>query len=103
METTEAMKLSIYVGDATRHRRKPMYRAIVKLLHEEDIAGVTVLRGIEGYGSGKQIHTARIEFLSLDLPVVIVAIDQKERIEAVVPRVKELSGTEGLMTVEKVE
>jgi PII-like signaling protein len=37
------------------------------------------------------------------LPVVIVAVDQKEKIEAVIPQVKELSGTEGLMTVEKVE
>jgi PII-like signaling protein len=103
METTEAMKLSIYVGDATRHGRKPVYRAIVKMLHEEEIAGVTVLRGIEGYGSGKQIHTGRIEFLSLNLPVVIVAIDQTEKIEDVIPKVEQLLGTEGLMTVEKVE
>jgi PII-like signaling protein len=103
LETTEAMKLSIYVGDAARHGGKPLYRSIVKLLHEEDIAGVTVLRGIEGYGSAKRIHTARIELLSLDLPVVIVAIDRKEKIEAIITRVKELSGTEGLMTVERVE
>jgi uncharacterized protein len=103
MGTSKATKLSVYVGDATRHGRKPLHKAIVKLLHEEGIAGVTVLRGIEGYGSTGQIHTARIEFLSLDLPVVIVAVDQKEKIEAVIPKVKELSGTEGLMTVEKVE
>ena len=103
METTEAMKLSIYVGDAARHGRKPLYRSIVKLLHKEEIAGVTVLRGIEGYGSGKQIHTARIEFLSLNLPVLIVAIDQREKIEAVIPRVEELLGIEGLVTVERVE
>jgi PII-like signaling protein len=103
LETTEAIKLRIYVDDTARHGRKPLYRSIVKLFHEEEIAGVTVLRGIEGYGSGKRIHTARIEFLSLNLPVMIVAIDQKEKIEAVIPRVKELSGTEGLMTVERVE
>jgi PII-like signaling protein len=103
METIEATKLSVYVGDATRYGRKPLHKAIVKLLHQEGIAGVTILRGIEGYGSTGEIHTARIEFLSLDLPVVIVAVDQKEKIEAVLPMVKELSGNEGLMTVEKVE
>jgi PII-like signaling protein len=103
VETSEARKLSIYLGDATRYRRKPMYRTIVKLLHEEGIAGVTVLRGIEGYGSTGQIHTARIEFLSLDLPVVIVAVDEEEKVEAVIPKVTEVVGTEGLMTVEKVE
>jgi PII-like signaling protein len=103
VETTEARKLSIYMGDATRYGRRPMCRTIVKLLHEEGIAGVTVLRGIEGYGSTKQIHTAKIEFLSLDLPVVIVAVDHKEKIEAVIPKLKEVAGTEGLMSVEKVE
>ena len=103
METSDARKLSIYMGDATRYGRKPMYRTIVKLLHEEEIAGVTVLRGIEGYGSGKQIRTAKIEFLSLNLPVVIVAVDHKEKIEAVIPKVKEVAGMEGLMYVEKVE
>ena len=103
METSEARKLSIYMGDATRYGRKPMYKTIVKLLHEEEIAGVTVLRGIEGYGSTMQIHTAKIEFLSLNLPVVIVAVDQKEKIEAVIPKVEEVAVTEGLITVEKVE
>jgi uncharacterized protein len=91
------------MGDATRYGRKPMYRTTVKLLHEEEIAGVTVLRGIEGYGSTKQIHTAKIEFLSLNLPVVIVAVDHKEKIEAVIPKVKEVAGTEGLLSAEKVE
>ena len=103
MQTTEARKLSIYMGDATRYGRRPMCRTIVKLLHEEEIAGVTVLRGIEGYGSTMQIRTAKIEFLSLNLPVVIVAVDHKEKIEAVIPKVEEIVGTEGLMTVEKVE
>ena len=103
METSEAMKLSIYVGDATRHGRKPMYRTIVRLLHEEGIAGATFLRGKEGYGSTRQIHTARIEFLSWNLPVVIVTVDQKERIEGIIPKVKEMVGIEGLSTVEKVK
>ena len=104
MQTTEARKLSIYMGDATRYGPRPMGRTIVKLLHEEEIAGVTVLRGIEGYGSTMQIRMAKIEFLSLNLlPVVIVAVDHKEKIEAVIPKVKEVAGTEGLMSVEKVE
>ena len=103
MQTTEARKLSIYMGDATRYGRRPMCRTIVKLLHEEEIAGVTVLRGIEGYGSTMQIRTAKIELLSLNLPVVIVAVDHKEKIEAAIPKVEEVAGTEGLMTVEKVE
>ena len=50
-----------------------------------------------------QIRTAKIEFLSLNLPVVIVAVDHKEKIEAAIPKVEEVMVTEGLMSVEKVE
>ena len=86
MEPGDATKLTIYVGDAFRYGRKKLYRAIVELLHDEGIAGATVLHGIEGYGADKQIHTARILDLSGDLPVVIAAIDSTEKIEAVLPK-----------------
>ncbi len=101
METTTATKLTIYIGDSDRHGRKPLHLAIIKLLHAEGISGATVLHGIEGYGSHKQIHTARILDLSGDLPEVIVAVDRPEKIEAVLPKLDEMIG-EGLVTTEEV-
>jgi uncharacterized protein len=100
METTAATKLTIYVGDSDKHGRKPLHLAIVELLHDEEILGATVLHGIEGYGARKQIHTARILDLSGDLPVVIVAVDLPEKIEAVLPKLDEMIG-EGLVTTEE--
>ena len=101
MEPTEATKLTIYIGDSDRHRRKPLHLAIVELLHEEGISGATVLHGIEGYGSHKRIHTARILDLSGDLPLVIVVVDRAEKIEAVLPKLDGIIG-EGLVTTEDV-
>ena len=101
MEPTRATKLTIYVGDSDRHGRKPLHLAIVELLHEESVSGATVLHGIEGYGSHKQIHTARILDLSGDLPVVIVAVDLPEKIEAILPKLDEMIGG-GLVTTEDV-
>jgi PII-like signaling protein len=100
MEPTTATKLTIYVGDSDKHGHKPLHLAIVELLHEESVSGATVLHGIEGYGSHKQIHTARILDLSGDLPVVIVAVDRPEKIEAVLPKLDEIIG-EGLVTTEE--
>jgi uncharacterized protein len=100
METTAATRLTIYIGDSDKHGRKPLHLAIVELLHEESVSGATVLHGIEGYGSHKQIHTARILDLSGDLPVVIVAVDRPEKIEAVLPKLDEIIG-EGLVTTEE--
>ena len=100
MEPVSATKLTIYVGDSDKHGHKPLHLAIVELLHEESVSGATVLHGIEGYGSHKQIHTARILDLSGDLPVVIVAVDRPEKIEAVLPKLDEIIG-EGLVTTEE--
>ncbi len=100
MEPITATKLTIYIGDSDKHERKPLHLAIVELLHEESVLGATVLHGIEGYGSHKQIHTARILDLSGDLPLVIVAVDRPEKIEAVLPKLDEIIG-EGLVTTEE--
>jgi PII-like signaling protein len=100
MESTTATKLTVYIGDSDRHGRKPLHLAIIELLHAEGISGATVLHGIEGYGSHKQIHTARILDLSSDLPEVIVAVDRPEKIEAVLPKLDEII-EEGLVTTEE--
>ena len=101
MEPTRATKLTIYVGDSDKHGYKPLHLAIIELLHEESVSGATVLHGIEGYGSHKQIHTARILDLSGDLPVVIVAVDLPEKIEAILPKLDAMVGG-GLVTTEDV-
>ena len=74
---------------------------MVEMLHDEGIAGATVLHGIEGYGVDKQIHTARILDLSNDLPVIITAIDSTEKIEAVIPKLDTMID-KGLVTTEEV-
>lgn len=101
MDTGEATKLTVYIGDSFRYGRKKLYCAIVQMLHDEGIAGATVLHGIEGYGADKQIHTARILDLSADLPVVVVAIDRSEKIEAVLPKLDAMI-EKGLVTTERV-
>ena len=101
MEIGDATKLTVYIGDSFRYRRKKLYCAIVEMLHDEGIAGATVLHGIEGYGADKQIHTARILDLSADLPVVVVAVDRTEKIEAILPKLDAMV-EKGLVTTERV-
>jgi PII-like signaling protein len=101
VEPVEATKLTVYIGDDHRYGRKLLSRAVVELLHAEGIAGATVLHGIEGYGSDRQIHTARILDLSADLPVLVVAVDRSEKIAAVVPKLEPMI-EKGLVTTERV-
>ena len=102
MNATEAVKLTIYLSESTRSARRPLYEAVIELLQREGIAGVTVLHGIAGYGADKRMHTLKVVRLSGDLPVVLVAIDRRERVDAVLPQLDALI-SQGLVTIEPVE
>lgn len=103
METREKCKLlKIYVSEDSVYKGHNLYNAVVYKLKEMGIAGVTVTRGIEGYGKGKAVHAARILELSSSLPIIIEAADTAEKIEKVIPVMEEMVN-EGLILVTDVE
>lgn len=62
---------------------------VLKFLHdEEQVSGVTVLRGIAGFGPDGKIHQASLVDLSLDLPLVVEFYDVPERVDAVIKRLE---------------
>jgi PII-like signaling protein len=102
----EGKLLRIFVGESDRYRGRPLYEAIVLTARELGIAGATVWRGIEGYGAGSRIHTAKILRLSEDLPILIEIVDTEEKILAALPQLDammEAAGGGGLITLEKAE
>lgn len=98
----DALRMMVYMGDSARRGWRPLFRQVVGMLHQEGIAGATVLHGIEGYGGDRWIHTASVVDLSSDLPVIVIAVDRREKIEAVLPKVEQMV-ERGLVTVEEVK
>jgi uncharacterized protein len=97
-----AKRLTVLVGETDRWHHRPLYTEIVHRAHAAGMAGATVLRGVEGYGASRHLHTSRILSLSEDLPVAVVIIDDPERVAAFLPQLDELIG-EGLVVVDDVE
>jgi PII-like signaling protein len=97
----ERTLMRIHIGESDRFERKPLYQAIVNLLRQEKFSGVTVLRGIGGYGSTSIYHTDKILRLSQDLPIILEVVEYTERIERLLPRLDAMIGG-GLITLEKV-
>lgn len=95
-------RLTIFIGESDKHGHTPLATEIVQRAHAAGLAGATVLRGIEGYGASNHVHTTRILSLSNDLPMIILIIDNHERIDAFLPHLDELI-TEGLVIVDDVE
>ncbi len=97
-----AVRLTIFVGESDQYHHRPVYTEIVHRAHAAGLAGASVLRGIEGYGASSRIHTNRLLSLSEDLPVAVVIVDTKQRVDAFLPELDDLI-TEGLVIVDPVD
>lgn len=96
-----AVRLTIYVGEAEQAHHRPLYAEIVHRAHDAGLAGAAVFRGMEGYGASGHVRTTRILSLSDNLPVAVVVVDDRERIEAFLPELDELVG-EGVVMLDDV-
>ena len=97
----ERTLMRIHIGESDKWHGKLLYEAIVQLLRTQGFSGVTVLRGVGGYGSTSVYHTEKILRLSQDLPIVLESVEFSERIEQILPKLDEMIGG-GLITLEKV-
>ncbi len=66
-------------------------KQILSYLHDEHrVQGVTVFRGIAGFGSSGEMHSSALLDLSLDLPLVVEFFDQPEKSSQIIENLKTL-------------
>jgi PII-like signaling protein len=98
----KAKLMRIYVGENDRWKDKPLYKAIVESLRANDIAGVTVYKGILGYGANKRVHKDSALSLSHDSPVMLSVIDTEEKLRNMTPVLDEMV-QQGLVVLSDVD
>lgn len=94
-----AQRVRCYLSETDTIGHQPAHKKIVALLRREGASGVTVLRGVEGFGAHGHIHTAAIVDIDPPLPMVIEWIDSPERVARILPRLQEM--VKGLVTIEE--
>ena len=83
MNATEHSLLKIYASSTDRVGFDLLYEYVVVAAKRKGIAGVTVYRGIMGFGlSSQHIESSRFWELTEKLPVVIDIIDKTEVLES---------------------
>jgi PII-like signaling protein len=100
-ELQEGCLLRIFIGETDKKDSMPLYEWLVREAKNARLLGATVLRGIEGYGSHSDIHTAKILQLSTNLPIIVEIMDTPEKIEAFM-LIVDSAMTGGVVTLEKV-
>ena len=97
---TPAKILRLHFSERERYQGRPLYEAIVQKCRDMNIAGATVLRGLEGYGETGELH--RHHMVSSDEPIVVVIVDTEERLNTCVPVFEQMMNT-GVIAISDVE
>jgi PII-like signaling protein len=97
----EASKLTVYCGRQERIEGSPAYLAVVDLLREHELAGATVLLGVDGTAHGVR-QRARFFGRNAEVPLMIISVGDGESVARVLPEL-EARLARPLMTLERVQ
>lgn len=86
MNSSEVTMVRIYITEG----EGLMKRLLTKLHDEEQVRGVTVFRGVAGFGRSGRMHSSTLLDLSLDLPIVIEFFDAPARAAAILAHLEPL-------------
>lgn len=81
----EMLLVRIYLSETDQGKRHNLLDEIMKVLHDgHRVHGVTVFRGIAGFGAKGVVHSADLLRLTANLPLVVEFFDEPAVIEAAI-------------------
>ena len=79
MKMLQVTMVRIYITEAEK-----VMDTLLKRLHDwEKVRGVTVFRGISGFGRSGAMHSSKLLDMSLDLPVVVEFFDEPGKVATI--------------------
>ena len=79
---------------------KRLEALILDCLKKAGIAGATVWTGVDGFGKrGKS--TLHLEGVQVNMPLIIEVVDSQEKLEPLLPELKQIVGDNGLVTIQE--
>jgi uncharacterized protein len=83
MNTLEVMFVRIYLTES-----EGILQNLLECLHDEKkVHGVTVFRGISGFGKSGKMHSSSLLDLSLDLPLVVEFFDTPQKVNEIIEHI----------------
>lgn len=76
-----------------------VHEKIFQRLHDEHkVKGVTMFRGIAGFGESGETHSSNLLDMSFDMPVVVEFFDEEERVRAAIESLADLTSSSRIIT-----
>ena len=101
MRTMKMWALVIRIKKNDTVKGKRLQSLILDILKKGGITGATTWTGVGGYGKRGDSNT-HVEGISINMPLIIEVIDELEKLEKVLPEIKELVDDNGLITLHEV-
>jgi len=97
----KAKMMRIHIGANDQWEGAPLHEALLKRFHLLDLAGVTVYRGVAGYGASGRVHKHTLRHRGDD-PITVVVVDTDEKLKAAMPTIDQMVGS-GMVVVSDVD
>jgi hypothetical protein len=82
----QQLMVRVYLSEADAE-----LKPLLNCLHDElQMRGVTVMRGIAGFGASGLVHGSQLIDLAHDLPLVLEFFDSPKRAQEAIARIKQL-------------
>jgi PII-like signaling protein len=100
LQSGKAVKVTIYLSEGATHHGVPVYSSILDFLFYRGVSGATVTRGMAGFGADHHMHSQSSVEISDRLPIKIEFIETREKVDSLLGKLEELSGT-GLVELQE--
>ena len=88
---TNVTMVRIYIKEGDKVQGHDLMREIFHLLHEQHkVRGVTVFRGVAGFGSKGEVHADDLLRMTVHLPLILEFFDDAARVAAVLPTIQSM-------------
>src|SRR5215468_4214720 len=79
-EVRKAVQVSVYLNEADEWHLRPLHLAMLTYLHEQQVAGATVLHTVAGFTGRGRVKTSTLVDAGGKLPMVLTFIDFEEHV-----------------------
>ncbi len=94
MTDTGVLMVRVYLTEGDHQLQE-----LLSCLHDElKVKGVTVMRGIAGFGASGKIHLASLIDISLNLPLVLEFFDEAGKVHEALRRIHDFVGEGHVVT-----
>ena len=102
MVAKKMLSLTIRIKKNDELHGKRLYKSLLDFMMGADISGATVVNAVDGFGRRGR-STVRIEGISMNYPLIIEVVDERSKLEPLLPQIKRMVDDNGLVTVHEVD